>query len=144
MRTVTALTRCCMAIIPLIVPLWPTPCWCIYSLAPRFILKAFCPSNISGCCAGPLRPTCPICLLPTTCCTISRSLVRNTWMIIMETMRNRHGVTIRCCCASCQHREIRDDGTRLCQKMQLLVNPLFCCGLWDIAQERDNIRPSVT
>lgn len=57
-----------------------------------------------------------------------------------ETAINRNGVKIRRCCASCRHREIKDDGTRLCAKMFLLVKPLFCCSQWAMSAERNNIK----
>ena len=34
------------------------------------------------------------------------------------------------CCASCQHREIEENGSRLCTKMQLYVKQKFVCSDW--------------
>ena len=58
----------------------------------------------------------------------------------MEQTRNRHGVPIRRCCASCRHRKIRDDGTRLCDKNHLIVNATFVCKFWGLSALIDNIR----
>ena len=51
----------------------------------------------------------------------------------METVRNLHGVTVKRCCASCEHRGIEADGTRVCTKMLLKVKGDFCCGLWQMS-----------
>lgn len=51
----------------------------------------------------------------------------------METVTNLHGVTVKRCCASCEHKGIEADGTRVCTKMQLKVKSDFCCGLWQMS-----------
>lgn len=48
-------------------------------------------------------------------------------------MRNQHGVKIRKCCTSCQHRCIDYDGVRTCSLMQLVVGQRFRCPQWAVA-----------
>ena len=42
-------------------------------------------------------------------------------------------VEVKQICASCQHKEIENDGTRVCMKMQLKVPQQFHCKLWEMA-----------
>ena len=35
-------------------------------------------------------------------------------------MKNQYHIEIKKCCASCQHREVQDDGSRLCRKAGLV------------------------
>ncbi len=58
----------------------------------------------------------------------------------VKNVQNLHGVTIRKCCASCQHKGIEADGTRVCTKMQLKVKSDFCCGLWQMAYGLKRLR----
>ncbi len=44
--------------------------------------------------------------------------------------RNGHGIRVKRWCASCQHKEVENDGTRVCQKMQLMVARDFVCRQW--------------
>ena len=46
---------------------------------------------------------------------------------------NMYRVCVRKCCASCQHREIQDDGTRICTMMQLKVKRKFVCQKWEMS-----------
>ena len=48
----------------------------------------------------------------------------------MQAAINRYGVRVRRCCASCAHRAILKDGSRVCQSMWLVVDQLFCCRQW--------------
>ena len=47
-------------------------------------------------------------------------------------MKNQYHIEIKACCASCQHREVQDDGTRLCRKVGLVVEQKFKCHLWEL------------
>ena len=58
----------------------------------------------------------------------------------MAEVTNIHGVTIKQCCASCQHKVIENDGTRVCRKMLLKVKSGFCCGLWQMSYELRRLR----
>ena len=42
-------------------------------------------------------------------------------------MKNRYYIEIKECCASCQHREVDEEGTRICGLMQLKVKGEFVC-----------------
>ena len=47
--------------------------------------------------------------------------------------RNGHGIRIKRWCASCQHKEVENDGTRVCQRMQLKVARDFVCRQWQMS-----------
>ena len=51
-----------------------------------------------------------------------------------KSMLNQHGIVIKKCCASCQHKGIENDGTRICQLMQLKVQQKFKCPKWQPAE----------
>lgn len=42
---------------------------------------------------------------------------------------------IKRCCASCQHKEIDDEGTRICITMQLKVEKRFRCPRWKLSDQ---------
>ena len=48
-------------------------------------------------------------------------------------MKNQYHIEIKECCASCQHREVLDDGTRLCKKVGLIVEQKFKCRQWQMS-----------
>jgi len=54
----------------------------------------------------------------------------------MET--NMYNVRVRRWCASCQHKEIENDGTRVCQQMQLKVPKDFVCPKWRMSDGLKN------
>lgn len=41
---------------------------------------------------------------------------------------------VKQCCASCQHREIEEEGTRLCTVMELYVKRKFTCSNWKMSK----------
>ena len=47
---------------------------------------------------------------------------------------NGHGIKVCKICASCQHKGIENDGTRICQLMQLKVQQKFKCPKWQPAE----------
>lgn len=51
-----------------------------------------------------------------------------------EVVRNVYGCAIKRCCASCKHKWIDYDGTRLCQSMGLKVQHKFKCSHWTMAE----------
>lgn len=51
---------------------------------------------------------------------------------------NQYHVRVRKWCASCEHKEIENDGTRVCQKMQLKVPQDFICPMWQMSQGLQN------
>ena len=48
----------------------------------------------------------------------------------ITSVRNGHGIRVRKMCASCQHKSIDNEGTRICGLMQLKVKQKFCCKQW--------------
>ena len=49
-----------------------------------------------------------------------------------KTIKNPNGVEVVKCCASCQHKHIRKDGTRFCKKLDIKVAQMHVCGLWEM------------
>lgn len=56
----------------------------------------------------------------------------------METVMNEHRIEVRRWCGSCQHRDVEDDGTRVCQLMQLKVAQAFVCPKWQMSDGMSN------
>ena len=50
--------------------------------------------------------------------------------IRITSVRNAHGVKVKRCCASCQHKCIETDGTRVCAMMMIKVEQRFKCKQW--------------
>ena len=51
---------------------------------------------------------------------------------------NGYHVKVKRICASCRHREILDDGTRICTMMQLKVKQKFVCPKWEMSDGLEN------
>jgi len=51
-------------------------------------------------------------------------------VIRITSVRNAHGVKVKRCCASCQHKCIEKDGTRVCAQMMIRVEQRFKCKQW--------------
>lgn len=49
-----------------------------------------------------------------------------------EEQTNGFGVKVKMCCASCMHKSVENDGTRVCQLMQLKVKQGFKCSKWQM------------
>ena len=50
----------------------------------------------------------------------------------METVLNSYYINVKKICASCQHKECLNDGTRVCQKAGLKVEQKYCCSQWQM------------
>lgn len=50
--------------------------------------------------------------------------------IRITSVRNAHGVKVKRCCASCQHKCIEKDGSRVCAMMMIKVEQRFKCKQW--------------
>ena len=50
--------------------------------------------------------------------------------IRITSVRNAHGVKVKRCCASCEHKCIEKDGTRVCAQMMIKVEQRFKCKQW--------------
>ena len=53
--------------------------------------------------------------------------------IRITSVRNAHDVKVKRCCASCQHKCIEKDGTRVCAMMMLSVQQKFRCRKWQMS-----------
>ena len=51
-------------------------------------------------------------------------------IIRITSVRNAHGVKVKRCCVSCQHKCIESDGTRVCAQMMIKVEQKFKCKQW--------------
>ena len=46
---------------------------------------------------------------------------------------------IKKCCASCQYKKVENDGSRVCQLMQIVVKQQMKCPKWDMAEGLANM-----
>ena len=58
--------------------------------------------------------------------------------IRITSVRNAHGVKVKRCCASCQHKCIDSEGTRFCAQMMLKVEQKFKCKQWQMSDGLKN------
>ena len=58
--------------------------------------------------------------------------------IRITSVKNAHGVKVKRCCASCQHKCIESDGTRVCNLMTLIVQQKFKCKQWEMSDALKN------
>ncbi len=58
--------------------------------------------------------------------------------VIIRSVRNAHGVKVKRCCASCQHKCIETDGTRVCAQMMIKVEQKFKCKQWQMSDGMKN------
>ena len=56
----------------------------------------------------------------------------------METVLNAYHIKVNKICASCKHKECMGDGTRVCQKMGLIVEQKYVCRQWEMADGLKN------
>ena len=56
----------------------------------------------------------------------------------ITSVRNAHYCKIKKCCASCQHKCIESDGTRVCAQMMLKVQQKFKCKQWQMSDGLKN------
>ena len=61
-----------------------------------------------------------------------------TQKIRITSVRNAHGCKIKKCCASCQHKCIESDGTRICAAMMIKVEQRFRCKKWQMSDGMKN------
>ncbi len=51
----------------------------------------------------------------------------------LTSVRNAYGIKVKRCCASCQHKCIKSDGTRFCAVMMMAVDQKSKCKDWQMA-----------
>ena len=56
----------------------------------------------------------------------------------METVANAYRIKVRKWCASCQHKEVENDGSRVCAKMKLKVPQNLVCQKWQLSDGLQN------
>ena len=56
----------------------------------------------------------------------------------METVLNAYHIKVKVCCASCQHKEVLKDGSRICNKMKLIVEAANVCQQWQMSDGLKN------
>ena len=59
-------------------------------------------------------------------------------IIRITSVRNAHGVKVKRCCASCQHKCIDSEGTRFCAQLMLKVEQKFKCKQWQMSDGLKN------
>ena len=59
-------------------------------------------------------------------------------MLRITSVRNSYGVKVKRCCASCQHKCIDADGTRICSKTMKPVKQLNRCKQWQMSDGMKN------
>ena len=64
--------------------------------------------------------------------------VRFQTMKHSEISVNAYGITVKKMCASCQFKEVLNDGERVCKKMQLKVRQQFVCRHWKMCDGLKN------
>ena len=53
-----------------------------------------------------------------------------------EVCLNAYHISVKKMCASCTHKDIMNDGERVCKKMKLKVRQQFCCCHWQMSEVR--------
>ena len=56
----------------------------------------------------------------------------------METVVNRNHIEVNKWCGSCQHKDVDNEGIRICQLMQLKVAQAFVCPKWQMSDGLNN------
>ena len=59
-------------------------------------------------------------------------------VIRITSVRNAHGVKVKRCCASCEHKCIDKGGARVCAQMMLKVEQKFKCKQWEMSDGLKN------
>ncbi len=58
--------------------------------------------------------------------------------IRITSVRNAHGVKVKRCCASCQHKCVEADGTRVCALKMMVVEQKCKCKQWQMSDGMKN------
>ena len=64
--------------------------------------------------------------------------IRFSTMKQQEVCLNAYHISVKKMCASCQFKEVENDGERVCKKMQLKVRQGFCCRNWQMNDSLKN------
>ena len=58
--------------------------------------------------------------------------------MVIRSVRNAHGVKVKRCCASCQHKCVENNGTRFCALKMMVVEQKFKCKQWQMSDGLKN------
>ena len=64
--------------------------------------------------------------------------IRFSTMKHQEVCLNAYHISVKKMCASCQFKEVENDGERVCKKMKLKVRQQFCCCHWQMSDGLKN------
>ena len=64
--------------------------------------------------------------------------IRFSTMKHSEVSLNAYGITVKKMCASCQFKDVENDGERTCKKMELKVRQQFLCCHWQMSDGLKN------
>ncbi len=64
--------------------------------------------------------------------------IRFSTMKHQEVCLNAYHISVKKMCASCQFKEVENDGERVCKKMQLKVRQQFVCCHWQMSDGLKN------
>ena len=56
----------------------------------------------------------------------------------ITSVRNAYGMKVKRCCASCQHKCVEADGTRVCALKMMVVEQKFKCKQWQMSDGMKN------
>ena len=56
----------------------------------------------------------------------------------MKTIKNQYGLTVKCCCASCGHKDLTRTTKRMCMKKHRAVDALDVCDDWMLSDQLKN------
>lgn len=61
-----------------------------------------------------------------------RKLKRTVWVM------NKYRIRVKKCCASCASKDILENGTRQCTRLQLIVEARYRCKKWQMSEGLKN------
>ena len=64
---------------------------------------------------------------------MKRKLKRTVWVL------NKYHIRVKKCCVSCVSKEILEDGTRLCTRLQVIVESHNRCKKWQMSESLKNV-----
>ena len=64
---------------------------------------------------------------------MKRKLKRTVWVL------NKYHIRVKKCCASCVSKEILENGTRLCTRLQVIVESHNRCKKWQMSESLKDV-----
>lgn len=53
-------------------------------------------------------------------------------------MKNKYHIEVKECCASCKHKDLPEDGSRVCLLSQMIMESGFRCSKWGMSEGLQN------